>query len=605
MDVKKMSMEEMQGYAADIRKRLVDVVSKNGGHLAPNLGVVELTMAIHRVFDSPNDKILFDVGHQSYVHKILTDREEKFDTIRKKGGLGPFTDPKESVHDQFIAGHAGNVLSAAYGIAEACKENKVIAIIGDASIANGQALEALNNIGGKAKNLIIVLNDNEMSIGKNVGSLSNFFSRILGSKMYIDLKKEVEGILRKAKFGGRLANIIKRIEVSLKHFVAPVSMSEDLGYRYIGPVDGHNLEELVKTFENLKDVNGPVFLHVKTQKGKGYTPAEENREKFHGISPFNVETGDTVPKAKTYSKTFGEKMLEIAENDSEVCLISAAMVKGIEAVEFFDKYSDRAYDVGIAEEHAVTFAGGLAISGKKPYVAIYSTFLQRAYDQIIHDISLQKLPVRFIIDRAGIVGEDGKTHQGVFDLSYILSIPNFTLIAPSTCSEFKAAMDYSQNHNSGPLAIRIPRTNCYDNEIGMKFEFGKWNEIKRGEKTLIIAAGSMLKNILEIQDEMQEKGINPTIVSAAFLNPLDEDYLKENIGQYTDIFVLEEAYEKNSFGTHVLEFLNNLELEKIVHKIGIKEAFVEHGARDELLEDLGLKGKSLLERIERCLNCAK
>lgn len=605
MDIKKMNIEEMQQYAVDIRSRLIDVVSKNGGHLAPNLGVVELTMAIHKVFDSPKDKILFDVGHQSYVHKILTDRDEKFDTIRKKGGLGPFTDPNESEHDQFIAGHAGNTLSAAYGIAEASKENKVIAIIGDASIANGQSLEALNNIGGKAKNLVIVLNDNEMSIGKNVGSLSNFFSRMLGSKMYMDLKGEVESLLRKAKFGGRLADIIKRIEISLKHFVSPVSISEDLGYRYIGPIDGHNLEELIKTFEKIKEVRGPVFLHVKTKKGKGYTPAEENKEKFHGISPFDVETGDTKPKEKTYSKIFGEKILEMAEKDKDVILISAAMVKGIEAVEFFEKYSDRAYDVGIAEEHAVTFAGGLAIRGKKPYVAVYSTFLQRAYDQLIHDIAIQNLPVRFIVDRAGIVGEDGKTHQGVFDLSYFLSIPNFTLIAPTTCREFKDALNYSTVHKGGPIAIRIPRSNCYDVFGEMQFEFGKWNELRKGEKTLIIAAGSMLKNVLEIEGMMAEKGIKATIVSAAFLNPMDEDYLLNNVRNYENVFVLEEAYEKNSFGTHVLDFLNSKGIEKRVYKIGIEKAFVEHGDRDELLSELGLKGSQLLDRIERCLNCEK
>jgi 1-deoxy-D-xylulose-5-phosphate synthase len=317
-----------------------------------------------------------------------------------------------------------------------------------------------------------------------------------------------------------------------------------------------------------------------------------------------VETGDTVPKEKTYSKIFGEKILELAEKDEDIILISAAMIKGIEAVEFFDKFSERAYDVGIAEEHAVTFAGGLAIGGKKPYVAIYSTFLQRAYDQLIHDIAIQNLPVRFIVDRAGIVGEDGKTHQGVFDLSYFLSIPNFTLIAPTTCSEFKKALDYSRVHHKGPMAIRIPRETCFD-MLEMPFEFGKWNEIRRGDKTLMIAAGSMLENILEIEERMVESGIRPTIVAAAFLNPLDENYLVENTDGYENVFILEEAYEKNSFGTHVIDFLNSKGIQKRVYKIGIEKAFVEHGARTELLEELGLKGESLLDRIERCLNCGK
>ncbi len=605
MDIKNMNTSEMQGLAQEIREQLIEVVSKNGGHLAPNLGVVELTLALHKVFDSPKDKILFDVGHQSYVHKIITGRDKAFHTLRKKGGISPFLNPEESKHDAFISGHAGSGLSAASGIAAANPDSKVIVVIGDASIANGTSLEALNDIGGRFKNLIILLNDNEMSIGKNVGSLSRFFAKLLVSKTYMNIKDEVRTLIRKVRIGSRVSVILKRAEHSVKQFFAPMSICEDLGFKFLGVIDGHDSEELIETFEKARTMEGPILIHVKTQKGKGYSFAEENQEKFHGISPFDVQTGNVRKGSPSYSQVFGEKICQMGEEDKDIYAISAAMVKGTGLMNFFEKFPERGHDVGIAEGHAVTFAGGLAISGKKPYVAIYSTFLQRAYSQLIHDISLQNLPVRFIVDRAGIVGEDGKTHQGVYDISYFLSIEGFTVIAPTTCRELEEALEISKNYESGPMAIRIPRSTCYDIEADTDLKFGKWKELEKGERNLYITTGSMLKEFMAVKDELLKRGIGGTLVSAAFIKPMDEDYLVDNVKNYDNIFVLEEAYDKNSFGTSILEFLNYRGLYKKVYKISLESAKIPHGKRDDLLFDNGLRGSKLVDRIEGCINANK
>ncbi len=605
MDIKNMNKNQLEELAVQIRKQLIDVVSKNGGHLASNLGIVELTLALHKVFDSPKDKILFDVGHQSYVHKIITGRDKEFHTLRQKGGISPFLNPEESEHDPFISGHAGSGLSAACGIAEANPDSKVIVVIGDASIANGHSLEALNDIGGNFKNLIILLNDNEMSIGENVGSLSRFFAKFLVSKTYMNLKGEIRGLINKVKLGNRVNDVLQRAEHSVKQFFAPMSVCEDLGFKFLGVIDGHNSDELIETLEKAKVMEGPIFIHVKTQKGKGYSFAEENKEKFHGISPFDVQTGNVRGGSSSYSHVFGEKLCQLAEEDNDIYAVSAAMVRGTGLIKFFEKFPERSHDAGIAEGHAVTFGGGLAISGKKPYVAIYSSFLQRAYSQLIHDISLQNLPVKFVVDRAGIVGEDGKTHQGVYDISYFLSIEGFSVIAPTTCRELEEALEISKDYNDGPMAIRIPRSSCYDIEGDEPLKFGKWKEIEKGEKNLFIATGSMLKEFMEVKDQLAQRGIEGTLVSAAFINPMDEDYLVDNIKNYDNIFVLEEAYGKNSFGTSILEFLNDKGLYKKVYKISLESAKIPHGKRDELLSDNGLKGRKLVNRIEGCLNAKK
>lgn len=603
--IKKADIDELEITAEEIRKLLIETVSKNGGHLAPNLGVVELTMALHRVFNSPQDKILFDVGHQSYVHKILTGRADKFSALRQKGGIGPFTDPKESEHDPFISGHAGTALSAGAGIAVANPDKKVIVVIGDASIANGHSLEALNHIGGASiKNLIVILNDNEMSIGKNVGSLSNFFGKIMSSKIYMDFKEEVASFMKRGKLTNTLTGVLERLEHSVKNFFVPMSASENLGFKFLGAIDGHNFQELIQNLEKCKKMEGPIFLHVKTQKGKGYAFAEENQEKFHGVGPFNPETGKVKKSGTTYSKIFGEKIVEMAEEDKDIYAISAAMVKGTELTEFFKRFPERAVDVGMAEGHSVTFAGGLAISGKKPYVAIYSTFLQRSYSQLIHDISLQNLPVRFIVDRAGIVGEDGKTHHGLYDISYFTSIPNYTVLAPTTGKELEEALEVSKNFNEGPLVIRIPREINFEIENDSPLTIGTWKEIKKGEKNLYIGAGSMLKELLEVLEVLESRGMGGTVVSAASIKPLDEEYIRKEFGRYENIFVLEEGYSASGFGTSVLDYLNSLGMKKNLFKIGIDNGTVSHGKRYELLEDCGLRGEKLVDRIEGCIRCS-
>ncbi len=607
MNKNEVRIEDLELRAKEIREKLIKVVSKNGGHLAPNLGVVELTLVLHDVFNSPKDKILFDVGHQSYVHKLLTGREKRFNTLRTLDGIGPFMDPGESEHDPFITGHAGSALSAACGLAIGNPDDKVIVVVGDASISNGHSLEALNNMGNKMENLIIILNDNEMSIGENVGALSKFFSKLMVTKTYINFRDEVRNLLDHGKIGGKLTGVLKRAENSVRHFFAPLSISEDLGLKYVGVVDGHNIEELIKTFNNVKELEGPVIVHVKTIKGKGFALAENNKEKFHGIAPFDTKTGDTYGKGKNYSNFFGDKFYEMMSQDNSVCGISAGMIKGAGLSKAAKEFPERIYDVGIAEGHAVTFAGGLAASGLKPYVAIYSTFLQRAYGQLIHDISLQKLPVRFIVDRAGIVGADGKTHQGVYDIGFFTSIPNFTVVAPTTCRELNDILDYSKGDIDNPIAIRIPRALCYSLDEDSKLEFGRWkNILKSGrESNIFIATGSMLKEVMDIKDILIEKNIDVNIVSAAFISPLDKEFLINNISKYDNIFVLEEGYEVNSFGTKIVEFFNEKGILKKIHKISLKSGKIPHGERDELLKIHGLRGESLVERIEGCLDAYK
>ena len=603
---KEKVLKELEKRAKEIREELIDIVSKNGGHLSSNLGIVELTLCLHKSFDFSKDRLLFDVGHQGYVHKILTGREKEFSTLRKRGGIGPFMDPHESSYDSFISGHAGTALSAGAGIAMGAPDKKVVIVVGDASISNGHSLEALNNIGGnKLKNVIVILNDNDMSIGKNVGSLSRFFGRFLVSEKYMNLRDDIKGIIKKIKIADKLTNTLERMEVSVKNFFLPLSILESLGFTFLGVLDGHNCEELLDTFETVKNIEGPVFIHVKTQKGKGYKFAEEDKEKFHGISPFDRETGSTASKPLTYSNIFGQEIVKLAEEDKNIFGICCGMVKGTGLKEFFEKYPERALDTGIAEGFAVTFAGGLTLSGKKPYVAIYSTFLQRGFSQLIHDISLQNLPVRFIVDRAGIVGEDGKTHNGLYDIAMFLTVPNYTVIAPTTSKELVEALEISKDFNSGPMMIRIPREVGYDIEGDKPLELGKWKEIKEGKQNLFIATGSMLKEILDIDKELAEKGIDGTIVSAGCIKPLDESFLMEKALEYDNIFVLEEAFEKNSFGSSIRDFYNDRGVSKIINKIAITTGTVPHGKRGELLEEFGLRGEKLIKRIEEKVNAGK
>jgi 1-deoxy-D-xylulose-5-phosphate synthase len=595
-DVKNMSKEELEELVPEIRDLLINTVSKNGGHLGPNLGVIELTIALHRVFNSPEDKFFWDVGHQSYVHKILTGREDRFDTIRKKDGLGPFTSREESEHDHFVSGHAGNALSAALGTAMGDKENNCIAIVGDASIANGVSLEAINHIASlKPENLIVVLNDNEMSIGENVGMFSRGFRKIMNTTLYNEIKVDVEHAIRKGVVGNHMANLISRIEKSVKGFVSPSSTLETFGFDYIGPVDGHNLPLLIEKFKMAKNHKKPVFIHVKTIKGRGYKYAEENMEKFHGIAPFDIATGETGCSSKSYSQNIGEKLEELASKDKDLIAISAAMVKGTGLSNFFKAYKDQAYDTGIAEEHAVIFGTALALTGKKVFVNIYSTFLQRAYDQLIHDVSIQKAPVKFILDRAGIVGEDGKTHQGIFDINYLLTVPNMVIAAPTTSKELKEAVELAYNYDKGPMAIRISKGSCFDIENSKPLEFGKWHEYKKGSKELIIATGSMFEEVLKVEGHLGDA----TIVAAPFIAPLDEEYILDNFKDYEKISILEEGVIKGGFGTSILEFMNENQIYKGINRVGLQQGFVPHGTRDELMKEYGLRGDKLVEAIKK------
>ena len=592
-----MSME-LTEKCKEIRKQLIEVVSKNGGHLGPNLGVVELTVCLNEVFNFKEDIVLFDVGHQAYVYKILTDRDDKFHTIRTRGGLSPFLDPGESTYDHFISGHAGTALAAGVGFATANPDKKVVVIVGDASISNGHSLEALNYIGyKKLDNIVVIVNDNDMSIGENVGFISKFLKKVISSGKYQNFREDVKSFINRIK-ANRLKNTLERMERSLKGYVTPFYALESLGFRFFSVSEGNNIEKLLPMLRKTKDLKGPIILLVKTEKGKGYCFAEENKEKFHGIAPFNIETGNTYKSSVSYSEIFGNKILDLARDDKEIYTLSAAMIKGTGLDKFSKEFPDRCIDTGIAEGFAVTFAAGLARSQKKPYVCIYSTFIQRAISQLIHDISIQNLPVRFIIDRSGIVGEDGKTHNGIYDLSFFLTIQNFTVLCPTTAKELEEALELSKDFNSGPLVIRIPRDSVFNIEDDKPLEIGRWKEIKKGSKNLFIATGTMLKIILEIHEELKNRGIDATIISAASVKPLDENYLLNYIKEYDNIFVLEENYVKNSFATSILEFLNDNGINKLIHRIALDSAIIPHGKRDELLAEERLKGESLIERIE-------
>ncbi len=583
---------ELKKLCGDIREKIINVVLKNGGHLASNLGVVELTVALKKVFNSESDKFLFDVGHQSYVYKLLTGREENFHTLRTRKGIGPFLDPKESPYDNFISGHAGSALSAGVGLAVGNPKDRIIIVVGDASIANGHSLEALNNM-INVENIIVVLNDNEMSIGKNVGMLSKFFSKMIHSKTYLTVRKDIKGIVGTGKIG----DTMRKAEHSLKSFFFPVSVAENLGLKYFGVVDGHNLEGLIDIFEKIKEEKGPILVHVKTEKGKGYEPAEKNKEKFHGISPYEPNKEES----KIYSDIVGEELIKLAENDENIIGISAGMIKGTGLKEFFEKYPKRSFDIGITEGHGVTFAGGLAKAGKKPYFAVYSTFLQRAVGQLIHDISLQNLPIRLLVDRGGIVGEDGKTHNGLHDISLLGNLPKFVFIAPTTEKELREAMEITKDIDT-PVGIRYGKNKIFNITGDEKLEIGKWRELIKGEKTLFIGTGSMVEEILKVRKRLEEKNINGTIVSAACISPMDEEYIKENFKNYDNIFVLEEGYEVGGFGSKIINFVNDNNISKKINKIALETAEVEHGKRSELLESYGLSGESLVSRIEGKLN---
>ncbi len=606
-DLKKIPVEDLPALAEEIREFIIEVVSKNGGHLASSLGVVELTIALHHTFDINKDRIVWDTGHQSYAHKILTGRRDIFHTLRQYKGISGFTSIKESKFDVFGTGHAST--SIAEGLRLTGREGKTIAIIGDGGMSSGLAFEGLNNAGHYEKNLIVILNDNEMSIGPNTGALSKWFSRKFASGTFSETRQKIKGLLSKVP---SLTNegimLARRVINSSKVLLTPGILFEGLNFQYIGPIDGHNIFELLEILKEIKRLDGPILIHICTQKGRGYRHAELNPEKFHGISAFNISTGDKVNTGtlkKTFTEIFSDTIVEIASNDKSVVAITAAMTDGCGLKKFKNCFPDRFYDVGIAEPHAVTFAAGLATQGLKPVVCIYSTFLQRAFDMIIHDVALQNLNVIFAIDRAGIVGEDGPTHNGVFDLSYLSLIPNIKIIAPCDEYEMKEAFKYAIKNN-GPVAIRYPRAiaenyNIHiihkpiENEEG-EIVYGTYDS---GSDVLIVTAGSMLYESIMAARLLEKENLSVTVFNSRFVKPLDKERIKR-LSRFSDnIITIEENTVIGGLGSNVNQILieDNLRNRNILN-IGIPDRFIEHGPREIILNEIGLTYKKMAERIK-------
>ncbi|MBO8143782.1 MAG: 1-deoxy-D-xylulose-5-phosphate synthase [Thermodesulfobacterium sp.] len=605
-DLKKLKISHLKALAEEIRKYIIEVVSKNGGHLAPNLGVVELTLALHYVFDSPKDKIIWDVGHQCYTHKIITGRRDIFPTLRKYKGIAGFPKRSESPHDILDTGHSSTSISAGLGIVTALRmkeeEGKVIAVIGDGSITAGLAFEALNNTGFRKEDLIVVLNDNEMCISPSVGALSSFVSKRLTGNLARFIKKEIEKLAHKFPGGDNLVHLLKRGEDVFKIAITPGALFTVLNFEYIGPVDGHNLESLIEILNNIKKMKGPILFHVITKKGKGYPYAENDPETFHGVGPFDIKTGkalkspDTPP---TYTEVFGKTILRLAEIEPRIIAITAAMRLGTGLKDFSEKYPERFFDVGICEQHAVTFATGLALEGFIPICAIYSTFLQRAYDQIIHDVALNNVKVIFAIDRGGLVGEDGPTHHGSFDLSYLRLIPNFTIMAPKDENELQHML-YSALRYSGPVAIRYPRSSGEGVNLDWDFKeipFGKAELLKDGKDVTVIAIGNTVYQALKVAEELEKEDISLAVINARFVKPLDENLILDFAKKTGKIITVEENTLIGGFGSAVCEFLADKNVSVKIKRIGLPDKFIEHGDLKTLKKNYGLTSEYIKQVV--------
>jgi len=601
-EVKKLNNVELEVLAEEIREFLIESVSKTGGHLASNLGVVELTISLFNSFDLEKDKIVWDVGHQCYVHKILTGRKDKFDKLRQYNGLSGFPKRSESKYDTFDTGHSSTSISAALGMARARdikkEKNNIIAIIGDGALTGGMALEALNDVGFNKTKLIVVLNDNQMSIAHNVGGLSNHLNALRVEPKYNKFKSTVNATLKSNKTGEKIANYISKFKGSIKQFLVPSMLFEDMGLKYIGPIDGHDINMMSKVFNKAKEIDEPVIIHVVTSKGKGYELAERNPNKYHGVSPFDLESGEALSKSKrNYSKVFGEVISELSREDDRIVAITAAMPDGTGLTDFAKEFPKRFFDVGIAEAHATTLAAGLASAGMKPVFAVYSTFLQRGFDQLVHDVCIQNLPVIFAIDRAGIVGEDGETHQGIFDLSYLSIMPNMTILAPKHLDELKLMLKWSLDFN-GPVAIRYPKGGDLPVPIKPieKVKFGQWEEIDDGEKLAIIAVGKMVQHVVLAKEILKMHNINPKIISATFAKPLDEGMLKKLVKDGYDIITVEDNIKNGGFGSYVLTKLNEMGFNKKIKLLGFNN-FVPQGSLDILYKENQLDPEGIAKQI--------
>lgn len=606
-DIKKIEKEDYGILAEEIREFLIDRISECGGHLASNLGVVELTMALHLSLDLPDDKIVWDVGHQAYTHKILTGRKDEFNKLRKYGGISGFPKRRESDCDPFGTGHSSTSISAALGIASGFEikhiDNTVAAVIGDGAFTGGMAYEALNNAAQLKRNFIIVLNDNNMSISENVGGFSAYLSQLRTANVYTELKSGVKNTLNKIPvLGEKIVHHVDKTKNSLKQLMVPGMLFENMGITYLGPIDGHNVSQMVKVFGEAKKLDHAVLVHVVTQKGKGYSYAEKRPSRFHGIEPFDRTTGELVTEKQKpgYTDVFSKNICTLAKENKQIVAITAAMADGTGLKKFSRYFSDRFFDVGIAEEHAVTFGAGLAAAGMKPYIAVYSSFLQRSYDQILHDVCIQDLPVVFAIDRAGLVGGDGETHQGIFDLSYLNSIPNMSIFAPKNKYELADILKYSV-HYDGPLAIRYPRGEAYDGlkEFRQPIVYGKSEIIYKEKDIVLLAAGSMVKVAEEVRKQLKEKGYRVSLVNARFVKPLDEACIEELCQTHSLIVTLEENVLNGGFGEIVTRFINGLDYQGKILNIGVPNFYLEHGAVELLRKECGLDAESIVKKVSR------
>ena len=608
-DLKRLTLEQLNLLAKEVRERIIEVVSVTGGHLASSLGAVELALALHYCLDTPKDKIVWDVGHQSYAHKILTSRNKDFTTLRQYEGLSGFPSKNESAYDAFTTGHSSTAISLALGLACSrdylAKEEyfKVAAVIGDGSLSGGLCFEGLNNAGHLKKDILVILNTNELSIAPNVGALSTYLNKIISLPIYNRFKDSLEGFAKsRLPKGNRLLKIANKFEEGLKGLFIPGMFFEELGFRYFGPFDGHNLHILINSLKNILNIKGPRLLHIITKKGKGYAPAEIEPVRFHGTGPFEIKSGKAInkdsPSSHSYTEVFGRKLLELAKSDKRIVAITAAMPEGTGLDKFRDLYPERFFDVGIAEGHAVCFASGLARQGLRPVVSIYSTFLQRAYDQIIEDVCLQNAPVVFCLDRAGIVGEDGATHQGVFDIAYLRNLPNLALMAPKDGLELEEMLEWAIN-SGRPTAIRYPRdkaANC-KLQIANNLQLGRAEVLKEGKDFLVIALGSMVAPSLEAVEQLEKEGLSGTLINARFVKPLDINLLGPVSGKAKFIFTVEEGVLEGGFGSAVAEALN-----KPLARIGLPCEFIPHGKREILLEKYGLTSQGIADKINKVIS---
>lgn len=606
-DLHKLSKEEIEKLAEEIRQYIIEITSKNGGHIGPSLGVVELTIALLMAFDPEKDRIVWDIGHQAYPYKILTGRKESFKTLRQYKGISGFLKRSESPYDHFGAGHSSTSISAALGMRVGKdlekEEGYTIAVIGDGAMTAGQAFEGLNNAGWlDPDKFIVILNDNQMSISPNVGAIYTYFNKIITNQVFQKPRQKLKEILKKI-FGESGANLARKFEEYVKGLFAPGIIFEELGFTYVGTIDGHSLFDLEKTLENVKSMRGPILIHVITQKGKGYKPAEENPTPFHGISPFDKITGTPIKKTSlnpTWSKVFGTALCELAEKDEKIVAITPAMREGSGLLEFSQKFPERFFDVGIAEQHAATFAGGLAVEGLKPVASYYSTFLQRAYDQVIHDIALQKLPVVFAIDRAGLVGEDGPTHHGVYDISFLRAVPEIIISAPKDAQELRNLL-YTALESRKPFTIRYPRGEAIGKikDNFEKIEIGSWEVLEEGKNIVFLAVGRYVNKALEVRKILESKGIKITVVNARFVRPMDYKLLDKLLKENEIIITGEDGCLNGGFGSAVAEYImDNGYINKLL-RFGIPDKFVEHGKINLLEKDLGLLPEQMAEKIEQ------